>query len=342
MKASMHNHNQTQRGIVSFMVTLIMMLVISLIVIGFSQTARRTAREALDTQLSSQAFYAAESGVNMVAAKIKAGGTPETKDNCNNTGTYAITEKLDGDNVKVTCVMVDPIPSDIKVGASQTESTIIPIKTIGSVNLSSLTFRWTPPQDVAAGVSGCSTAGTFPATRNGNCTFALLRVDLLKTPGTVNNFAALADNTLTFYLQPINSTAGGSTLVSSFNPTPLTPSLNRGRIVGAGCNAECSATITLIGTAIGPDYYVRLSTLYADTETVTITGASNGVPVKFSGIQAVIDSTGKAQDVLRRVQVRYPIGITHGEPPYAVQSSSTICKKFTVGGGEFFLDPACL
>lgn len=334
MRISMHNHNQTQRGIVSFMVTLIMMLVISLIVIGFSQTARRTAREALDTQLSSQAFYAAESGVNMVAAKIKAGGTPTEKNDCNNTGTYAITEKLDGDNVKVTCVLVDPIPSDIKVGASQTESTIIPIDT-GATPLSSLTFKWTPPQDVSAEVSGCSTtAGTFPAARDANCAFALLRVDLLKTTGAVNGFTALADNTLTFYLQPIHSAmGGGSASVSDFNST------NRGRIVGVGgCTTECSATIGF-PAILGAKYYVRLSTLYADTETVTITG--NGGAIQFSGIQAVIDSTGKAQDVLRRVQVRYPIGITHGEPPYAVQSSSTICKKFTVGGGQFALDPAC-
>ena len=40
------------------------MIVMSLIVLGFAQISRRNQRESLDRQLSTQAFYAAESGVN--------------------------------------------------------------------------------------------------------------------------------------------------------------------------------------------------------------------------------------------------------------------------------------
>src|SRR5580698_3119973 len=55
-------NNQT--GLASFLVTLIMMIIISLVVLGFAQIARHEQREALDNQLSSAAYYAAESGVN--------------------------------------------------------------------------------------------------------------------------------------------------------------------------------------------------------------------------------------------------------------------------------------
>ena len=55
---------QSESGIVSLMMTLVIMLVISLIVIGIAQLSRREQRQALDNQLSTQAFYAAESGVN--------------------------------------------------------------------------------------------------------------------------------------------------------------------------------------------------------------------------------------------------------------------------------------
>jgi Tfp pilus assembly protein PilX len=53
-----------QAGMVAIMVTMILMIVISLIVVGFAQISRRNQRQALDRQLSTQAFYAAETGVN--------------------------------------------------------------------------------------------------------------------------------------------------------------------------------------------------------------------------------------------------------------------------------------
>jgi len=44
--------SKNQTGLVSIMVTIIMMLVISLIVLGFATVTRRNTREALDRQLS--------------------------------------------------------------------------------------------------------------------------------------------------------------------------------------------------------------------------------------------------------------------------------------------------
>lgn len=48
-----------------FMITIVMMVVISLIVVGFTQVANRNRRQSLDRQLSTQAFYVAESGSMM-------------------------------------------------------------------------------------------------------------------------------------------------------------------------------------------------------------------------------------------------------------------------------------
>lgn len=306
------------------MVTLIMMLVISLIVIGFTQTARRTSREALDSQLSSQAFYAAESGINMTAPKISKTSTPKT--DCSNSGDYTITQSLAA-NVAVTCVLVTPNPPDIKIFADQASSTIVPIN--NSTPLRSLTFQWTPPTGMTTvSTDGCNaSSGTFPTSVPDNCSFALLRVDLMQKPSALS-FDSLANNTLTFYMQPLK-TGGGSASVSNF------AAATKGNVVGALCDSTtCKVTITLSDGAQGTAYYARLSTLYRDTPQVIITGTSNGT-VNFTGAQVVIDSTGKAQDVLRRVQARYSIGITHAEAPYAVESGSTICKRFTASA-EFF------
>ena len=53
-----------ERGVVSIMVSIVLMAVMTLIVLGFSEIARRDQRQTLDRQLSNQAFYAAEIGVN--------------------------------------------------------------------------------------------------------------------------------------------------------------------------------------------------------------------------------------------------------------------------------------
>jgi Tfp pilus assembly protein PilX len=66
-----HLHNSSQTGMVSIMVTMLLMLVITLIVLGFAQVSRREQIQTLDRQLSAQAFFAAESGVNDAISVIK-------------------------------------------------------------------------------------------------------------------------------------------------------------------------------------------------------------------------------------------------------------------------------
>ena len=56
---------------VAILVTMNLMIVISLIVLGFAQISRRNQRQSLDRQLSTQAFYAAETAVNDAADLIK-------------------------------------------------------------------------------------------------------------------------------------------------------------------------------------------------------------------------------------------------------------------------------
>src|SRR5689334_4150187 len=105
--------SRQQAGMVSIMVTMILMIVLSLVVIGFAQIARRNSRQSLDRQLSTSAFYAAEAGVNDVRDLIKTQGTPPAKPDCTNgSGATAAyygglpSSTLDAAaNVKYTCVM---------------------------------------------------------------------------------------------------------------------------------------------------------------------------------------------------------------------------------------------
>ena len=99
-----------QEGLISITVAIVFIMIISLIVLGFSQVSRRNARQALDRQLSSQAYYAAESGINDVvydvSKKLEAGQEISPQNNCS--GTYTKDGgKIKGiAGVKYTCLKV--------------------------------------------------------------------------------------------------------------------------------------------------------------------------------------------------------------------------------------------
>ncbi len=70
-----------QDGFASIVIAIIMVIVLSLITVGFAQLMRTEQRSALDKQLSSQAYYAAETGVNDAAKALNA-GYAGVKTNC--------------------------------------------------------------------------------------------------------------------------------------------------------------------------------------------------------------------------------------------------------------------
>lgn len=337
----MHRKTQQvdQRGVVSLMVTLIMMLVISLIVIGFTQATMRSRREALDKQLSSQAFYAAESGVNKAVAKINLHLNDPVniveKDDCANhaTDTYNAFP-LDGTNVAVTCIMVNKRPKSIVGEATQSSSFVTSIRPInvtnpGSPSVKELTFSWAPPDGTTGVGSNCSRPlGKFEPTLT-TCAFGLLRVDMLQYNDAASDSPAVA-NTSTFYMQPQQNGNPAADVADTINGTA------GGKIIGATCSVDsterCSAKLLLSGAIQTKKFYVRISSLYKDSKSVEITGTFvDNNPVYFDGAQAVIDATGRAQDVLRRVQVRYSLATSDDTPPWAAGGKA--CKRLTVVPG---------
>ena len=106
-----------QEGIVAVIVAVILMLILSLIVLAVSQNATREQRQALDRQLSEQAFYNAESGINDAANYLYAhrndAAVPALKPDC--TPLPGVNANIDGTNGinKYTCIQYNRIPKSI-------------------------------------------------------------------------------------------------------------------------------------------------------------------------------------------------------------------------------------
>ena len=326
-----HMNRKDERGLVSFMITIVMMVVISLIVVGFTQVANRNRRQALDRQLSTQAFYAAESGVNDAVSAISAlaPGSPIPKQTSCLGADYPATTINSAPLVRYTCVLVSPTVPDIIVPPTTQSSSVVPINpqdsTGAPIPATELTFSWMFAEGQSGNPGSCSQPGVFRTTALETCGYALLRVDLLRKSGQTSA-TALAASTATFYMQPVRSGAADYTFSDFSSP--------KAHIVAAACSSvtgRCTARLLLSGTASYTSYVARIVGLYREPRGLIVDGKSGATNSWFGDAQAIIDVTGKAQDVLRRVKVRVPLHDMGGEnvPLGGIYSSSTVCKRFT-------------
>ena len=343
MHISRPNLRTSERGMVSIMTTMVLMIIISLIVLGFAQISRRNQRESLDRQLSTQAFYAAESGINDVRELIKGAvntGTevPE-KTGCTDTGAGNFYGSLNPDidaakNVKYSCMLVDPSPTKLRYSNVGTTSVVVPMVNKNGNNFSEVKLEW---QSKVAGspIAGCpnttnnvfSPTGSWSAT----CGFGVLRFDLVPAGSNSLTASSLQTSTMTTFVVPMR--AGSAGAVSSVGYAAGTGNTNNR--VGTICSATgCTFSITGLSQNA---YYLRVTSLYRDVAMQVSATEGGGAAVEMEGAQAVIDSTGKAQDVLRRIQVNVPLRATSQNElsDYAIQSTDAICKRFSVMQGYF-------
>ena len=102
-------------GLVSIMVASVLMVVMSLITLGFARIAQRENRQAVDDQLATQAFYAAESGINAAVKGITKSTLPRTE--CPFVGGEYNNGVVSAEkDVYFTCVLINPTPDSLYFG----------------------------------------------------------------------------------------------------------------------------------------------------------------------------------------------------------------------------------
>ncbi len=327
----------------SLMVTTIMILVISLIVLGFSQITRRNQRAALDRQLSSQALYAAESGVNAATAVIRSrvlANLPiPSKTDCAPDITKYPDVKLSGEDVKVTCLLVEPnVPNMVYDEVSENVSSVIPITPVSAINYATIT--WRPSNGASNTNAGCPDFGTpppysLPVRSNWDCGHGILRLDMSALPaGTDAVFA----KTVFLYPHAQGTTvdAGNATAISSSEPD--IGGLVAVRCSDTGSDPKCMVRINF--TSPVSRYYMNARSIYKNSKLVVDGFDATGTTQSFTG-QVMVDVTAKAIDVLKRVQVRVPIEEKRNSsvPAYGVETSESLCKRFSTSAGYYYADP---
>jgi Tfp pilus assembly protein PilX len=173
---------------------------------------------------------------------------------------------------------------------------------------------------------------------------------------TLNDFnnedSTSESNANTLFLYPVGNTGTISSKIDTFafsnrdirrtqtgTPLPVTCS----GVLSTGGYA-CTVKLTLptpIGNGTNNDNrtaFLQLSSLYNNSDyritllNVVGDGAtSTSTPVKFSAVQPEIDSTGRANDLFRRIQARVVLFDTNFPyPEAAVDTIGNLCKDFIV------------
>lgn len=320
-----------QQGMVAIITTMILMIVISLIVLGFSQLVRRNQRQALDAQLSSQAFYAAESGLNLGREKLSQPGGYRSAD-CNDDESNPEYE-IDPNNVVISCLLVTPAP-DIRLDGLSGASRVVIIDNDEAggidapVDRASITWNIPAPATYSLSNSCLTSPPVLPDAASWGCQNAMLRIDIVPLGSSMNR-NDLITNQSTMFLYPVEGSGGSSTVA-------LAP-MDKGKIVGVSCtNGPVAGPCRVeISGMTANRYAVRIMSLYKATDVLIQSAVGGGL---VSG-QAVIDSTGRAQDVLKRVQARVPAGTGESVLDFPIDSYGPLCKTYKITPATNSIDP---
>lgn len=314
-----------EEGLISITVTMIVMALLTLIALGFASLAAREQRQALDQQLNTQAFYAAESGIN------EAINSNATVSDCDGN---AFTSFGDA-SVRNTCVVINNKLSTLEYSSIDAEGAVtVPIHP--DTNLNKLIINWQDKNGGSAFGSATCEHYMYDKTSWGGTT-GVLRVMLM--PGVFNSGRSeLINRTQSLFLYPSPLGCGGTTFTALQVNDPANYQ-QQGVFVSGACdstvvNRKFCRSVINVNIANTETYYLRFRPLY-NSVSVTIEGLdSSGNNVKFIGAQTEIDSTGKTTDVLRRLVVRVPSTENSSwSPKNAVETTNTFCKRLFVVPG---------
>lgn len=348
--------NKDQKGLTSIVIVFILVLLLTLLSIGFTKVVNRSQQSSVANQQATAANYAAQSGINDTVAYLKAqqkdGNAPASATKCDDYlktgGPLADKSKLSADgSTAYTCVLVDPTPTSLFFSNMPPyKSQIVKINT--SKPLASLLFSWQASnRNHNAFVPQAQGQKLFDETVWANARYApLLRLTLYPMPSVANgDLNSVQANAKTFFLYPQSD--GGNNSIAWNSPNGIQPvncsSKNLGSFVGSA-DLDCNLLITGLPSGASANYFYARFGSYYDSAQVKIQGNdTNGEPSKFTGGQTIIDVTAKSGTASKRLQARVDLGVGNTfnidpnsglAPEFAAQSINALCKRLVIVSGN--------
>jgi len=363
-----------QKGIASIIITMIMSLVLTLIALGFTQVSLNQQKQALDSALSTQAFYSAESGVNYGIHEIITDqnqfSASFNQSSCQKPSNKI--NELNSTQDEWTCLMVN-LPRSLIYNVQNNSAVLVPIKTEHNpTKLNYINISWRNHPFAGNNFNGCqNNTNHFPPTSdyNSNCPASVLQVSVL--PGNqLDNLDNPDPELKNYYLTPSSSSSTYNWSNNGSDNLAHCSSNNGSSNTGSSNTGYCNASIPVSGSTIpgnSPNdyqYYLYIIPLYSTTK-LYVTAyssaetASSQMGYSLYNAQVDIDSTGKGYDVLKRilVTVNTGIGVISGSSgntssslnlnqvntnnQFALQTGGNICKELSYNPTNYSVDDNC-
>lgn len=375
MEASKSNMINKQNGAVSLFVVIFATLLITIITISFAKLMTSDQRQATTADLSQSAYDSAQAGVedakrallNYMSVCSSGGPACDTarsnidSPECNisltgiatpQNGEVMIQQSV-GDNdldQAYTCVTIARNTDDYKGVLQANSSRVIPIAGTGAFDR--VLIEWYTAGDMQNPSAVDLKATGTPLLSQASWSVdkpSVMRTQIMQfgngfklTEFDGGNPSGSNANTLFLYPVGVKGTANASIDEKTVNgrdtrktptgsPVPISCS---GNIAGGGF--ACRAQLILPAPVNGGDRtaFLRLTSLYNKSNfRVSLKFGKN--LVQFNNVQPQIDSTGRANDLFRRVQTRVEFGDAgFPYPNAAVETTGSFCKNFLVTDNE--------
>lgn len=254
-----------------------------------------------------------------------------------------------------TCVKIALDTDDYLGTLSAYQSRIIPLST-GGAAFDSATIEWYSVDDIstsqttkAVNLEAVSTAQSlYQTTAWPSGRPPVMRAQLIQTGGTgftleqfnnnVDSNGTIKSNANTLFLYPTSLVTASSRSFTTYDPrqtakkaedAPL-PVQCTATLVGGGYACKVRLEIPAPTEGTERTTYLRVTPFYQSTHfRVTLSSGTGGVA--FRGVQPEIDSTGRANDLFRRVKTRVELSdANYPYPDAAIDTTGNLCKDFSV------------
>jgi len=335
---------RNEKGLVSIIIVTVLILVITLITLGFASLARREQRQALDQQQSIQARLAAEAVIDDKIAEYRA--NPDSIVDVNTCGEPEATFGLDSDEIQTTCFQIDTAPGPLEYDEVETGTSTIAWLDPGDTPLDRIVITWQNTASATGNTCLSNAYGDFPTALADSNNIGMLRFDLSRV-GSSGSFSrdSLKDGFVGGVLQPKSSSPTTSLLEYATINNPASQPVIFGECGSAPPNVIdpyiAHATIDLPNN--NDSYVLRLRGVYRPSQVKVVGLDQNDNAVEFSDAQISIEATARVNDIVQRIQVRVPASTPPAEllPDNAIHvTNGGLCKRIQTEPSSTTL-PSC-
>ncbi|MBP6041895.1 hypothetical protein KA529_02655 [Candidatus Saccharibacteria bacterium] len=333
-----------QQGVVSFFTVIFITLLLLILTTAYIRLMVNEQRQATDNDLSSRAFYAAESGVNDAILKIKKELQSGDLSNIDTDvcGPEKVLSSEAEADISYTCQFISLDSTKLTGTLEKDQSLVLDLTGKTGEDSQWLSVSWHTPRisgepyrNLVPGLS----AGQNRSDWSSKNIPAIMRLQAITFPDTPTLQRSDITNRISFGYPTTSDWLGagdfGKLLSIDSKKGPSTPTCMRSSDLN---DFTCKLTFTSLGGQ--PNKFLKLQALNNSTDYEVSLIKPYYYTVDIPNQVATIDVTGKAgNDVFRRVRVTVPINDKGGPadaailPDQVLLVDKIICKDFEVSSG---------